>query len=157
MRFWHALVAYLDDKYSMLMSFNLLPKHILLLLSNQVVQICDDLFDYRNRAVTTDISNQLVTAAHFGWVTLQAQGCMESYLREQFRRHPGINSLFICFLTRHMADQTSISLKGSVDTLNTRMKKLKEHSGNKITQEMYNRLDAKVESIIKVNDLKRNK
>jgi hypothetical protein len=37
MRFWHALVAYLDDKYSMLTSFNLLPKHILLLLSNKVI------------------------------------------------------------------------------------------------------------------------
>ncbi len=52
MRFWHALVAYLDDEYSMLTSCNLLPKHILLLLSNQVVQICDDLFDYRDKAVT---------------------------------------------------------------------------------------------------------
>ncbi len=104
MRFRHALVAYLDDEYSMLTSFNLLPKHILLLLSNQVVQICDNLFDYRNKVVTTDISNQLVTAARFGWVTLQAQGCTESYLREQFRRHPGINSSFIHFLTRHMAD-----------------------------------------------------
>jgi hypothetical protein len=37
------------------------------------------------------------------------------------------------------------------------VKKLEEHPGNKITQEMYNRLDAKVESIIKANDLKCNK
>jgi hypothetical protein len=82
---------------------------------------------------------------------------MESYLRERFRGHPGIHSLFIHFLTRHMADQTFIGLKGSVNKLSTRVKKLEEHSGNKITQEMYNRLDAKVESIIKANDLKRNK
>ena len=157
MRFLHLIVAYLDDEYSMLTSFNLLPTHILLLLSNQVVQICDDLFEYRNKAVTTDISNQLAMASRFGWVTLQAHGCMESYLKEWFRHHPGINSLVICFLTHHMADQTSIRLKGSVNALSTRVKKLKEHTGNKITQEMYNKLDAKVESIIKANDLKRNK
>ncbi len=95
MRFWHSFVAYLDDEYSMLTSFNLLPKHILLLLLNQVVQICDDLFEYHNKAVTTDISNQLAMTSRFGWVTLQAHGCMESYLKERFQRHPGINSSFI--------------------------------------------------------------
>ncbi len=157
MRFWHSFVAYLDDEYSMLTSFNLLPTHILLLLSNQVVQICDDLFEYRNKAVTTDISNQLATTYRFGWVMLQAHGCMESYLKEQFQCHPGINSSFIRFLTHHMADQTSIGLKGSVDALSTRVKKLEEHTGNKIMQEMYNKLDAKVELIIKANNLKHNK
>jgi hypothetical protein len=84
MRFWHSFVAYLDDKYSMLTLFNLLSKHILLLLSNQVVQICDDLFEYHNKAVTTDISNQLATTSRFGWGMLQAHGCMERYLKEWF-------------------------------------------------------------------------
>jgi hypothetical protein len=42
--FWERLVAYIDNKYSLLASFKLLPKHILLLLSNQVVKICDDIF-----------------------------------------------------------------------------------------------------------------
>jgi len=66
MRFWHSFVAYLDEEYSMLMSFNLLPKHILLLLSNHVEQICDNISDFRNKAVTTDISNQLASASRFG-------------------------------------------------------------------------------------------
>jgi hypothetical protein len=157
MRFWHSFVAYLDEEYSMLTSFNLLPKHILLLLSNHVVQICDDMSDQRNKAVTTDISNQLASTCRFGWVTLQAHGCMESYLKDHFRRHPGINSSFIRFLTRHMADQTAMGLKDVVSALTTRVKKVEEQSGGKVTQEMYNRLDAKLETIINANDLKRKK
>jgi hypothetical protein len=157
MRFWHSFVAYLDEEYSMLTSFNLLPKHILLLLSNHVVQICDDISDLRNKAVTTDISNQLASTCRFGWVTLQAHGCMESYLKDRFRRHPGINSSFIRFLTRHMADQTAMGLKDVVSALTTRVKKVEEQSGGKVTQEMYNRLDAKLETIINANDLKRKK
>ena len=157
MRFWHSFVAYLDEEYSMLTSFNLLPKHILLLLSHHVVQICDDISDLRNKAVTTDISNQLASASRFGWVTLQAHGCMEGYLKDRFRRHPGINSSFICFLTHHMADQMSLGLKEAVNALTTRVKKVKETAGGKVTQEMYNRLDAKIEAIINANDLKRKK
>ena len=157
MLFWHSFVAYLDEEYLMLTSFNLLPKHILLLLSNHVVQICDDILDFRNKAVTTDISNQLASALRFGWVTLQAHGCMEAYLKDRFRHHPGINSLFICFLTRHMADQTSLGLKKAVNALTTRVKKVEETAGGKVMQEMYNRLDAKIETIINANDLKRKK
>ena len=47
--FWNALVAYIKDEYTLLLSFKLLPKHVLLLLSNQIVQICDDMFEYRTR------------------------------------------------------------------------------------------------------------
>ena len=104
-----------------------------------------------------DISNQLASASRFGWVTLQAHGCMESYLKDRFRRHPGINSSFICFLMRHMADQTSLGLKEAVNALTTRVKKVKEAVGGKVTQEMYYRLDAKIEAIINANDLKRRK
>ena len=157
MLFWHSFVAYLDEEYLMLTSFNLLPKHILLLLSNHVVQICDDILDFRNKAVTTDISNQLASALMFGWVTLQAHGCMEAYLKDRFRHHLGINSLFICFLTRHMADQMSLGLKKAVNALTTRVKKVKETAGGKVMQEMYNRLDAKIETIINANDLKLKK
>ena len=137
----------------MLTSFNLLPKHILLLLSNHVVQICNDISDFQNKAVTTDTSNQLASASRFGWVTLQAHGCMELYLKDRFRRHPGINSSFICFLTRHMADQTSLGLKEAVNALTTRVKKVKETAGGKVTQEMYNKLDAKIKAVINANNL----
>lgn len=57
LRFWHSFVAHLDEEYSMLTSFNLLPKHILLLLSNQVIQICDGISEFWSKVVTADISN----------------------------------------------------------------------------------------------------
>jgi hypothetical protein len=56
-----------------------------------------------------------------------------------------------------MADQMSLGLKEAVNALTTRVKKVKETAGGKVTQEMYNRLDAKIEAIINANDLKRKK
>jgi hypothetical protein len=68
--FWEHLVAYIDDKYLLLASFKLLPKHILLLLSNQVVQICDNIFEYCSNASNVDISEDGPAAARFAWVSL---------------------------------------------------------------------------------------
>ena len=56
-----------------------------------------------------------------------------------------------------MADQMAMGLKNVVSALTTRVKKVEEQSGGKVTQEMYNRLDAKLETIINANDLKRKK
>jgi hypothetical protein len=39
LQFWNALAAYIEDEYTLLLSFKLLPKHVLLLLSNQVVPL----------------------------------------------------------------------------------------------------------------------
>ncbi len=44
--FFQSLAAYLDDELAMLTLFNLPSKQTLLLLSNQVVHICDDLFEF---------------------------------------------------------------------------------------------------------------
>ncbi len=43
--FWMSLVAYLDNKYSLLEIFKLVVKHVLLLLSNQIVPICDNILN----------------------------------------------------------------------------------------------------------------
>jgi hypothetical protein len=50
-----------------------------------------------------------------------------------------------------------MGLKSLVNSLVMQVKKLKDHSGKNITQEMYSKLDSKVENIIKANNLKRNK
>jgi hypothetical protein len=50
--FWNSFVVYLYDKYRLLTSFNLKVKSVLLLRSNQVVQFCDDLFEF-------DLTNKL--------------------------------------------------------------------------------------------------
>jgi hypothetical protein len=84
MQFWNALAAYIEDEYTLLLSFKLLPKHVLLLLSNQVVQICNDMFEFRNCANNVDLQNPLATMMRYAWVTLQALGTMEGYLRKKF-------------------------------------------------------------------------
>jgi hypothetical protein len=93
--FWERLVAYIDDEYSLLASFKLLLKHILLLLSNQLVQICDNIFEFWSNASNIDISERGPAAARFAWVFLQVQHCMAGYLKEKFRHHQALNSAFV--------------------------------------------------------------
>ncbi len=99
LQFWNALTAYIEDEYTLLLSFKLQPKQVLLLLSNQVVQICNDIFKFRNCATNVDLQNLGAAASRYAWVTLQALGIMDSYLREKFCCHQAINSTFICVLT----------------------------------------------------------
>ena len=47
MDLFQAMVVHIDDEINMLASFGLDSKQIMLLVSNQVVQICDDLFEFR--------------------------------------------------------------------------------------------------------------
>jgi hypothetical protein len=93
--FWERLVAYINNEYSLLASFKLLPKHILLLLFNQVVQICDNIFKFWSNASNVDISERGPASAWFAWVSLQAHHCMAGYLKEKFRHHQALNSTFI--------------------------------------------------------------
>jgi hypothetical protein len=157
------LTAYFEDECTLLLSFKLLPKHVLLLLSNQVVQICNDMFKFRNCATSVDLQNPLAAPTRFAWVTLQALGAMEGYICAKFHHHQAINSTFIHFLTHHMADQTSVGLKGTVDSLKGTISELKkkvktrESDGSKkITQEMFNCLKSKLENVIAANNLKKN-
>ncbi len=160
--FWNALVAYIEDEYTLLLSFKLLPKHVLLLLSNQIMQICDSMFKFRNKAANVDLQSPLSAATQFAWVTLQSLGTMEGYLRDKFCLHQLINSTFICFLTRHMADQTSMGLKGLVDRfekkvvdLTSKVTALTMDSTKKVSQDMFNCLESKLDRIVMDNNLKK--
>jgi hypothetical protein len=115
--FWMSPVAYLDNKYSLLESFKLIAKPMLLLLSNQIVQICDNIFEYRSNASNVDMGNMGAAAARFAWVSLQAIGCMNGYLKEKFRHLQAINSTFVRFLARQMVDQSALSHKSTVTVL----------------------------------------
>jgi hypothetical protein len=139
--FWERLVAYIDDEYLLLVSFKLLPKHILLLLSNQVVQICNDILEYCSNASNVDISEHGPVAVRFAWVLLQAQHCMLEYLKEKFRHHQALNSMFVCFLTWHMADQLAIGLKSTVDQLKKEISKLKGGNAT-VALNAFNKLDS---------------
>jgi hypothetical protein len=155
--FWMSLVAYLDDKYSLLESFKLVVKHVLLLLSNQIVQICDNIFEYRSNASNVDLGNMGATAAQFAWVSLQAIGCMNGYLREKFRHHQAIDSTFVRFLTRHMADQSALGFKSTLDALNLEVKAIKTKCAKKVGETVFNKLDSKVTQLICLNNLTLNK
>lgn len=64
--FSQTLAAYLHDKLTMLTSFNLPGKQILLLLSNQGVHICDNLL-FQNQAKGAEVANQASTATRYAW------------------------------------------------------------------------------------------
>jgi hypothetical protein len=149
--FWAALVAYINDEYAMLCLFNLLTKHIMLLLSNQVVQICNNVFEVRGNAGSVDLKNKGVTGARFAWVTLQALNCMAGYCWDKFKYHQAINGTFVRFLTRHMAGESSMGLKATFDKLEAKVKALEANSKNKVSQEVFNRLDSKLTNILHLN------
>jgi hypothetical protein len=159
--FWNALVAYINDEYTHLLSFKLLPKHVLLLLLNQIVQICEDMFDFRNKADNVNILSPLPVATRFAWATMQALGTMEGYCWDKFCLYQAINSTFICFLLRHMVSQTSVGLKGTVDgfekkvtDLTTKVTTLTTACTNNVTQDMFNGLETKLNKIVVENNLK---
>jgi hypothetical protein len=145
--FWNSFAVYLYDEYTLLTSFNLKVKSVLLLLSNQVVQICDDLFEFRSTASGVDSSNKLAAAASYAWATLQALGVMEGYLKTKFRHHPAISSTFVRFLTQHMASQAGES--GGSSTLANQVKALALDVKTRVTQEQLNKLDSKVDKLSK--------
>jgi hypothetical protein len=131
-------------------------------LSNQIVQICDDMFKFRNKAAHLDLQSPLSAATRFAWVTLQSLGAMEGYLKDKLCLHQAINSTFICFLTRHMANQTSAGLKGTVEgfenkvmDLNNKVSTLTTDCGKKVTQDMFNCFETKLNKIVDVNNLKK--
>ena len=92
--FWQMLSAYIEEEISMLLSFNMLEKHICLLMLNQVIQICDDLAELRSNACNVAADSK-EAGAGYAWVTLQSLNCMEGYRKAQFWCHLGINATFM--------------------------------------------------------------
>ena len=80
---------------------------------------------------------------------------MQGYLQAKFRRHQGINATFMRFLTRTMADQSAMGLKGDITKIEKLVKSLADKVDNLATKKSHQDLDAKVESIISANSLKR--
>jgi hypothetical protein len=100
----------------MLLSFDLEERQVLLLLLNQMVQVCDDLLKFCGQAMNNDNTAEGMPAC-YDWVTFQDLDCIEGYLRDQFQCHPAINSTFMRFLMRTMADKLAMGLKGKMDSL----------------------------------------
>jgi hypothetical protein len=73
---------------------------------------------------------------------------MAGYCRDKFKYHQAINGTFVRFLTRHMAGEFSMSLKATFDKLKAKVKALEADSKNKVSQEVFNRLDSKLTNIL---------
>ena len=120
------------------------------------------MFEFRNCATNVDLQNPLAASICYTWVTLQSLEAMDGYLRVKFCRHQAINSTFIRFLTRHMADQSAAGLKGVVDSLKSsvadiekKIKNLDINGSKKVKQDMFNWLESKLDNVITANNLKK--
>jgi hypothetical protein len=69
---------------------------------------------------------------------------MEGFLKDKFRHHRAISGCFVRFLMRHMAGQSAMGLKSTVEKLEASVKELKAALANKVSTEMFNKLDSKV-------------
>ena len=145
--FWRSFTAYIYEEFTLLTSFKLSDKNVLLLLSNQVVQIFDDLFELRSTALHVDPANKVLMASQYAWVTLQAQGCMKSYLNHKFRKHPAISGTFVRFLTQHMATQSGDG--EALTALGKRLDTLRMEVKGKVSLSLHNLLDGKVANLLK--------
>jgi hypothetical protein len=145
--FWRGFAAYIYEEFTLLTSFKLSEKNVLLLLSNQVVQISDDLFEVRSTVSHVDPTNKVVMAAQYAWVTLQAQTVMNGYLKHKFRHHPAITGSFVRFLTQAMATQSGDG--DAVGALGKRIDALTSEVKGKVSLSLHNSLDGKVANLLK--------
>jgi hypothetical protein len=87
----------------------------------------------------------------FAWVTLQAHGVMQVFLKDKFKHHQAIIGCFVCFLMCHMANQLAMGFKTNVDGLEMAVKELKAGAANKVSTEMFNKLDSKLQNLVRRN------
>jgi hypothetical protein len=153
--FFQAFVGHIEDEITMLTSFGLGEAQVMLLMSNQLMQICDDLFDFRHAAINVDASNRAETSARYAWVTLQALGKMTEYLKMKFKHHPSITGTFVRFLTRQTAETSTSGLKARVDALESTVKSLKTKVEALPSKKDLDAVHNKIDLIVSANDLKK--
>ncbi len=119
-------------------SFKLNSKHILLLLSNQIVQMCNDIYKFCSNGERVDVTDHAMAAACFAWVTLQAHTCMRGYLKDKIKHHTTINSTFVHFLTQHMTDQLAMGLKSGMSKIKGDLSTIKDQIRNRATMDSHN-------------------
>jgi hypothetical protein len=152
--FWLSLASYIEDENILLQMFNLPERSICLLMSHQLIQMCNDISKFRTNARNVGFDSPKA-GVRYARVGLQALQCMDGYLQAKFKRHQGINSTFMCFLTHTMADQLAMGLKTNVDKLKKQVKSLLEKTDSLATKKSYHDLDAKLELVISANNLKK--
>lgn len=147
--FYQDLFNYIDQELTNLDTINIKPEHVLLLLSNQVVRLCDDLYAVRAFGANLRLDNLPLAATRLAWFSLQAMTCMGTYSKARFRDHPGVNSAYLRFLTCRVAAQAELGIKDVVTSLVTKVKSLEKSVAEAATKDSVKKLDNKVEDHIK--------
>ena len=117
MEFFQALIVHIDDELNMMLSFGLPKKQIMVLVSNQFVSICDELFIFHQHVINVDSSNKAAAASWFAWVTLQALQKMGECLRAMFCNHPAITGTRVRFLICQQANSSPSGLQTKFSAL----------------------------------------
>ncbi len=138
----------------MLSSFTLDSKHILLLLSNQIVQMCDKIHEFCSKVANVGMTDHATAAACLAWVMLQAHTCMSRYLKDKFKHNMAINRTFIHFLMQHMVDQPAMGLKSTAFEIKGDLSTVKDQIRKGLTMNSHNQLDSKLDAAICLNNLK---
>ena len=153
--FVQTLFAHIDDEVSMLTEMGLSHKKVMLSVSNQVMQIFDDCFEFSQLAMNVDSNNKPATAIWYGWVALQCCTKQLEYLQAHIKQHPSIMNLFLRFLTRATAESASSSLAKKLEDVMKELKTLRDAKGDYAKSKELTGLDNKLEGLIQKNNLVR--
>ena len=115
------------------------------------MQICDELFELRQHAGGIDASNKTSKASRFTWVTLQALGKMDEYLKAKFKHHSTTTGAFIRFLTKQMAESSAAGCSSEVNALESSGKTIKDKQSNFSTKAAIDKVKSKLKAVIKAN------
>lgn len=162
-----ALTAFfnmLDDQISMLHSLGLKEKQYMLLVTHEMLHMCDELFKFRQMAVNVDYGNKAATAARYAWVTLQALSKLDEFIRLG-SNHPVFVGSFVTFLTRLLATKQGDAASpapANTDRLEKDLAQEVRDRRSAVTEAVSkakserDKIDTKLEKVIKANSLKRN-
>jgi len=150
-------VSHADDEMAMLSSLGLKEKQIMLLMSSQLVQICDDLFEIRQHAASVDPSNKADTATRYAWVNLKALNKMAEYTRDKFKNV--FAGVFVRFLTTQIANIHPVGgWQSKVATITNKLAKTNTNVVKLnivlVSKKGLDKLDHTLENIVRINDLK---
>jgi hypothetical protein len=75
-RFWLSLASYIEDKIILLQTFNLPERSICLLMSHQLIQMCNDISEFQTNARNVGFDSP-EAGGIYAWVGLQDLQCMD--------------------------------------------------------------------------------
>ena len=161
-RVLQSLMNHFDDQITMLSSLGLEEKRVMLLVSHQLTTICDELYKYRQMAADVDFSDRGATACRFAMVTAQALSKMEEYVRAG-QNHPVFLGSFSRFLTQQIAANQASNLSKDIASLKSKVTAVEKEvnkggekgTDTKSLKKELDKLDSKVDTIIRLNSLKK--